>query len=153
MRRMEASFKNARAFRFRDEAGFWRARSQKSALDRRCRQTVSRGMETGLSSSPEVRCRHRGPECRRSARWHGAANPAYLPGYGASCPLSSCPHHSHADRCRPPFFGAFHALTIDDGSARAGFALVLLAALHIKRVMDAIERAVPAPQIEIVEQR
>ena len=46
-----------------------------------------------------------------------------------------------------------HLFIRQDGGGRAGFTLVLLAALHVKRVMDAIERAVPAPQIEIVEQR
>ena len=43
-------------------------------------------METDLSLSPGVRCRRRGPECRRNAQWHEAANPAYLRGCGASCP-------------------------------------------------------------------
>src|SRR4029453_4308923 len=67
-------------------------------------------------------------------------------------PLPFCPRHSHADRCRPPFFSALYALAIDDGGARAGFSLALLSTLHIKRVMDAIQRAVVAPQVEIVEQ-
>ena len=52
-----------------------------------------------------------------------------------------------------PFFGALHALAIDDGGGRAGFAFAVLPALQIQRVMDAIERSVVAPQIEIVEQR
>src|SRR5439155_8024255 len=47
---------------------------------------------------------------------------------------------------------ALHALAIDDGGARAGFSFALLSTLHIKRVMDAIQRAVVAPQVEIVEQ-
>src|SRR5262245_35005725 len=59
--------------------------------------------------------------------------------------------HSHADRCRPPFFSALHALAIDDGGGRAGFSFALLPTRHIKRVMDAIQRAVVAPQVEIVE--
>jgi hypothetical protein len=33
----------------------------------------------------------------------------------------SCPHRSRADRCGPPFFCAFHALTVDDGRGRTGF--------------------------------
>src|SRR5215471_9809728 len=70
----------------KDEAGFWRAPWQKAALDRRCRRTASPAKETDLSLSPEVRCRRRGPECRRNAPWHEAANPAYLRGCGASCP-------------------------------------------------------------------
>ena len=41
-------------------------------------------------------------------------------------------------------------MAIDDGSGGAGFAFTSLTALHIKRVMNAIERAVVAPQVEIV---
>src|SRR5438128_8320696 len=66
-------------------------------------------------------------------------------------PLTFCPRHSHADRCKPPFFSALHALAIDDGGGRAGFSFALLSTRHIKRVMDAIQRAVVAPQVEIVE--
>src|ERR1700739_3799594 len=32
----------------------------------------------------------------------------------------SCPHRSRAGRSRSPFFRAFHALAVDDGSGRAG---------------------------------
>src|SRR5262249_14401931 len=60
------------------------------------------------------------------------------------------PHHSHADRCRPPFFGAFHALAVDDGSARARFAFGLLAARDIECMVDAIESAVATPKYKIV---
>src|SRR5947209_20330006 len=56
-----------------------------------------------------------------------------------------------SDRCKPPFFSALHALAIDDGGGRAGFSFALLPTRHIKRVMDAIQRAVVAPQVEIVE--
>src|SRR5258708_17418275 len=52
---------------------------------------------------------------------------------------------------QPPFFSALHALAIDDGGGRAGFSFALLPTRHIKRVMDAIQRAVVAPQVEIVE--
>ena len=64
-----------------------------------------------------------------------------------------CPHHSHADRYRAPFFSALDALAIDDGCGGAGFAFASLTALHIKRVMNAIERPVVAPQVEIVVHR
>src|SRR5438309_175326 len=56
-----------------------------------------------------------------------------------------------SDRCRPPFFSALHALAIDDGGGRAGFSFAVLPTRHIKRVMDAIQRAVVTPQVEIVE--
>ena len=54
---------------------------------------------------------------------------------------------------RPRFFRALDALAIDDGGSGTGFAFALLAALHIKRVMDAIECAVVAPQVEIIVHR
>jgi hypothetical protein len=54
-------------------------------------------------------------------------------------------HESDFSEATTPFFSAFDALAIDDGSGRAGFPIALLPALHIKPVMDAIERAVPAP--------
>src|SRR6476646_4947904 len=53
----------------------------------------------------------------------------------------------------PPFFRALDALTIDDGGARAGFSVGQFTTLYIKRVMDAIERAVPSPQVKIVVHR
>src|SRR4029450_13848717 len=55
--------------------------------------------------------------------------------------------------CRPPFFGAFHALAIDDGSSRARFAFGLLAARDIERMVDAIGSAVATPQYKIVMYR
>src|SRR6476646_9495766 len=53
----------------------------------------------------------------------------------------------------PPFFRALDALTVDDGGARAGFSVDHLTTLYIERVMDAIERAVPSPQVKIVVHR
>ena len=53
----------------------------------------------------------------------------------------------------PPFFRALDALTVDDGGARAGFSVGQLPTLDIERVMDAIERAVPSPQVKIVVHR
>ena len=49
-----------------------------------------------------------------------------------------------------PFFGAFHALAVDDAAPRARLALGLLATPDVERMMDAIERAVPAPQAEVI---
>jgi hypothetical protein len=40
------------------------------------------------------------------------------------------------------FFSTFHALTVDDGGGRTDFSPLVLAALHIKRMMDTIQRAV-----------
>ena len=68
-------------------------------------------------------------------------------------PLIFFPHRSHADRCKTPFFSAFHALAVDDRGRRRCLALGPFATFDIERVMDAVERAVPAPQIEIIVQR
>lgn len=53
------------------------------------------------------------------------------------------------DRCSAPFFGALDALAVDDRGCRARLALGLLSTLDIKRVMDAVERSVPFPEVEI----
>ena len=45
----------------------------------------------------------------------------------------------------PPLFRAFDALAVDDGGGRVRFAGGLLATARVKRLMDAVERAVPAP--------
>ena len=50
----------------------------------------------------------------------------------------------------PPFFSAFHTLTVDDAGRGAGFARGFLAALEVERMMDAIQRAVPVPQAEVI---
>src|SRR6202142_2749469 len=42
---------------------------------------------------------------------------------------------------------------MNDGRGRTCFAVALLAALNVERVMQAIQSAVPGPQVEIVEQR
>src|SRR3954465_11858985 len=63
------------------------------------------------------------------------------------------PHRSPAGRSRPPFFSALHALAVNDRDRRACLPRGLLAALHIERVMNAIERAVPAPELEVVVPR
>jgi hypothetical protein len=39
----------------------------------------------------------------------------------------------------------------DDAGGRAGFSFALLPTRHIKHMMDAIQRAVVAPQVEIVK--
>ena len=68
-------------------------------------------------------------------------------------PLIFLPASYPADRCRPPFFCAFHALAVDDGGGRTGFPLRLFATLLIKRVVDPFQCAVIGPQIEVVVDR
>src|SRR5712671_3811806 len=52
-----------------------------------------------------------------------------------------------------PFFGAFHALAIDNGGGGAGFSFRLLAAGDVERVMNAIQHTVAVPPDEIVVNR
>ena len=52
---------------------------------------------------------------------------------------------------RPPFFRTLDALAVDNGRGRAGLSVRLLAHGDIERVMHALERSVPIPQIEILE--
>ncbi len=59
-----------------------------------------------------------------------------------------------------PFFRALGALAGpralrpgDDGGGRARLARGGLATAHVERIVDAIERTVPAPQIEIIVER
>jgi hypothetical protein len=52
-----------------------------------------------------------------------------------------------------PLFRALHALAIDNGGGWAGFALSQPAAFNIKRVVDAIERAIVGPAAEIIVHR
>src|SRR3954470_1162792 len=68
-------------------------------------------------------------------------------------PLIFLPASKPCGSIQGPFFSALDTLAIDDGSGGAGFAFASLTALHIKRVMNAIERAVVAPQVEIVVHR
>jgi hypothetical protein len=56
-------------------------------------------------------------------------------------------------RYSAPFFCAFHALAVDDSGGGAGLSPDLFAALHIKHVMDILQRAVIGPKIEIIVER
>ena len=53
-------------------------------------------------------------------------------------------------RARAPFLRPFGALGIDDGHRRARFFSGPLATGKVKRMVDALQRAIPIPQIEIV---
>jgi hypothetical protein len=68
-------------------------------------------------------------------------------------PAFSCLHRSPVGRYSAPFFCAFHALAVDDGGGGAGLSPELFAALHIKRMMDILQRAVVSPQVEIIVER
>src|ERR1700730_2612303 len=54
---------------------------------------------------------------------------------------------------QPPFSRALHALAVDDAGRRARCTIHGFPALHIERVMNAIQRAIPVPKVEITKQR
>src|SRR5271165_1071223 len=51
------------------------------------------------------------------------------------------------------FFRALDALTVDDRGGRARFAHGRFPALHVERRVDALERAVPTPKVEVIVKR
>ena len=73
----------------------------------------------------------------------------YRQEHATSCLRSCCPHHSHADRYSARSFAGFHALGVDGGDGRAGFAARGLASLHVRGLVEAIERAIVTAKIEI----
>jgi len=54
---------------------------------------------------------------------------------------------------QPPFFGAFHALAIDNGGGGAGFSFGLLAAGDVERMVNAIQHTIAVPPDEVVVDR
>src|SRR5882724_2652181 len=56
-------------------------------------------------------------------------------------------------RSSAPFFSAFHALAVDDRRRWACFPLRLLPASHIQSMVNAIESAIPIPEVEITMHR
>ena len=86
-----------------------------------------------------------------SARIKGKTRPKGLKVKQECQDMSADP--DHAGRCTPPFFSAFDALAVDDRSSGTCLPLFLFSALHVELMMNALQRAVPTPQIEVVEQR
>src|SRR4051812_8790355 len=68
-------------------------------------------------------------------------------------PLIFLPASNPCGSIERPLFRAFHALAIDHRRCRAGLAPYLLTAFVVESVMDALERAVIAPAIEVVVHR
>src|SRR5829696_413094 len=90
-----------------------------------------------------------GPDARRRP----AGDPVCRSGCGACGPGPSCPRHSRTGRARPPFQGSLYALAIDDSRGRTGFTPCLLPHLDIQHVVDAAERAVPVPPVQVLPNR
>jgi hypothetical protein len=96
-----------------------------------------------------MRCR-RDPECWRCEQQRSAIGRAYRRGYGACVPRPSCPHQSPAGRAQSPFLGSFATLAVNDCHRWARFASSLFAHRDVKCMMDALQRAVPVPQHEVI---
>jgi len=68
-------------------------------------------------------------------------------------PLISLPASKPCGSIDSPLFGALYALAVDDAGGRARLARGLLAASHIERMMDVLQRSVPVPAAEIAVDR
>src|SRR4051794_12422710 len=62
----------------------------------------------------------------------------------------SCQRHSRTCRAKPPFDGTLCGLAVDDRRRRARLAPRILPHLNIERVVNALERSVPIPQVEVL---
>src|SRR5918993_4130562 len=82
-----------------------------------------------------------------------AAGRAYRSGCGACGQAPSCQRHSRTGRAKPPFDGTLRSLAVNDRRRRARFSARLLSDLHIERVVDASQRAVPIPQVQVLPDR
>ena len=105
---------------------------ERPAPDRRCRRTISRERETDRTRSPAARDRRRDPELGGGDD-AGSSKPCVSTRTCRFLPLISLPASKPWRRCEPPFFSAFHTLTVDDAGRGAGFARGFLAALEVER--------------------
>src|SRR4051812_19348727 len=65
-------------------------------------------------------------------------------------PSTFLQRHSRTCRAKPPFDGALCGLAVDDRRRRARLAPRILPHLNIERVVNALERSVPIPQVEVL---
>lgn len=96
---------------------------------------------------------HRGPKCRPHGHRRPATTLTCERGCGNGAREPSSQHHSRWDQASAPYFGASCVLRIDDGRGRTSFAANFVPALDVESMMDALDRAVPFPQIVIVIDR
>ena len=68
-------------------------------------------------------------------------------------PLIFCPRRSPKHRAKTPFLRPLRGLRVDDGCGRARLSALLLAHRDVQFVMNALQRAVPVPELEIVIHR
>jgi hypothetical protein len=89
------------------------------------------------------------------ARWCGRGGIARCPPIPIEAPRA-LPDHEKAKRCltaKTDFFSAFDALAVDDRGGRTSLSVRQFPALHIKRVVQTVERAVIVPAAEVIVQR
>src|SRR4051812_1277312 len=65
-------------------------------------------------------------------------------------PSTFLQRHSRTCRAKPPFDGTLCGLAVDDRRRRARLAPRILPHLNIERVVNALERSVPIPQVEVL---
>src|SRR4051794_40613468 len=94
--------------------------------------------------------RRPGPVRWRDGRSRPAAGRGCRSERGACGQAPSCQRHSRTCRAKPPFDGALCGLAVDDRRRRARLAPRILPHLNIERVVDALERSVPIPQVEVL---
>src|SRR6202047_12937 len=68
-------------------------------------------------------------------------------------PLMSLPPSNPSGPIQAPLFGAFHALAINDAGGGTGFPFGFFPAFDVQLMIDAPQRAVIVPQIEVTKQR
>src|SRR5215213_3708837 len=109
---------------------------------------------TGVTSSVGPRGaeprRRRGPVRWRGGRERPATGQLYPSERGACGQAPSCQRHSRTRRAKPPFDGTLCGLAVDDRRSRARFAACVLPHLNIERVVDALQRPVPVPQVKVL---
>src|SRR5215218_9041113 len=109
---------------------------------------------TGVTSSVGPRGaeprRRRGPVRWRGGRERPATGQLYPSERGACGQAPSCQRHSRTRRAKPPFYGTLCGLAVDDRRRRARFATCVLPHLNIERVVDALQRPVPVPQVKVL---
>src|SRR5215204_1395437 len=92
----------------------------------------------------------RGPVRWRGGRERPATGQLYPSERGACGQAPSCQRHSRTRRAKPPFDGTLCGLAVDDRRRRARLAACVLPHLNIERVVDALQRPVPVPQVEVL---
>ena len=115
-----------------------------------CVLAFSTASVTGLTLRPLA---PRGPGCRRHARRRSGEDLACRRGRGACARAPSCRRRNPRVERAPPFSAPFALCASRIAMVGLAFAAGPLARLDVEHVVDAGDRAVPLPQIEVVPDR